>query len=36
MIGTITLTLKKKWKSRTQDIYLQLMKNTQTALTSYR
>lgn len=35
MVGTIVLTLKKRWKNKTQNIYLQLMKNTQTSLTNY-
>jgi hypothetical protein len=35
MIGSITLTLKKQWKNRGQDVYLQLMKKTKNSLTTY-
>ena len=36
MIGTISLTLKKQWKSRTQNFYSQLMKNTKKSIISYK
>ena len=35
MVGTISLTLKKHWKNKTQNFYLQLMKNTKKGLVSY-
>ena len=34
MVGAITLTLKKHWTNKTQNIYFQLNKNTQKSLTS--
>jgi hypothetical protein len=35
MVGTIALTLKKQWKNKTQNFYVQLMKNTKKGLVSY-